>query len=178
MTFATYGITEMMQGNGFVAVFTAAVMLRATDRKHGFHSHLEGFSEQVERLLMVVVMIIFGGTLAAGGLYALTWTDVAVGLTILLIIRPVAAGLSLVGIDMPWAARGLICFFGIRGIGTLYYIAYASSRGTFPNMDQAVALTSFVVLASVVLHGVSSGPVMLWVDARREKRTRQARSSA
>ncbi|MFP3381209.1 hypothetical protein SB767_33340, partial [Bacillus sp. SIMBA_069] len=80
MTFIVYAVTQLLHGNGFIAVFVAAVALRASDRGHGYHSDLEGFSEQIERILMVVVMIIFGGTIAAGGLEGLTWRDSAIGL--------------------------------------------------------------------------------------------------
>jgi len=167
MTFIAYGVTELLHGNGFIAVFVAAITLRAADRGHGFHSDMEGFSEQVERMLMVVVMIIFGGTLAAGALSTLSWLDVGIGLLILLVVRPATALISLAGIALPGSARNLISFFGIRGLGTLFYMAYASGQHVFPQMDRLVALTSFVVLASIILHGMSSGPLMFWVDRRR-----------
>ncbi|PRH84030.1 cation transporter [Labrys okinawensis] len=167
MTFIAYAITQLLHGNGFIAVFVAAVALRATDRGHDYHSDLEGFSEQIERILMVIVMIIFGGTIAAGGLQGLTWHDGAIGLAILLLVRPLVAWLSLAGLGLPALARGVICFFGIRGLGTLYYMAYASGHGSSPEMERLLALTSFVVLASVMLHGASAGPVMMWVDRRR-----------
>lgn len=170
MTFSTYGVTELIHGNGFIAVFAAAIILRASDRQHGFHSHLEGFSEQIERMLMVIVMIIFGGTIAAGGLAALSWTDAAVAVAILLVVRPLAAWGSLAGLKIPWQARGLIAFFGIRGLGTFYYMAYAGGRGDFAEFDRLLALTSFVVLGSMVIHGTSSGPVMLWIDKQRRAR--------
>lgn len=167
MTFIAYAGTELLHGNGFVAVFVAAVTLRATDREHDFHSDLEGFSEQVERLLMVIVMLIFGGTLAAGGLERLTWLDGALGLAIVILIRPAVAWFSLAGLGLANAPRGVICFFGIRGLGTLYYIAYAAGRTAIAGMERVIVLSSFVVLVSVLLHGVSSGPVMLWADRRR-----------
>ncbi|MFC2254421.1 cation:proton antiporter [Labrys portucalensis] len=167
MTFIVYAVTQLLHGNGFIAVFVAAVALRASDRGHGYHSDLEGFSEQIERILMVVVMIIFGGTIAAGGLEGLTWRDSAIGLAILLVIRPIVAWFSLARLGLPAVARGLICFFGIRGLGTLYYMAYASGHGSPAEMERLLALSSFVVLASVMLHGMSSGPIMMWVDRHR-----------
>jgi NhaP-type Na+/H+ or K+/H+ antiporter len=167
MTFIAYGITELLHGNGFIAVFVAAITLRAADRSHGFHSDMEGFSEQIERMLMVVVMIIFGGTIAAGALNTLSPADFGIGLIVLLIIRPATAWTSLAGVALPGSARNLVSFFGIRGLGTFYYMAYASGQHFFPQMERLVALTSFVVLASIILHGMSSGPLMFWVDRRR-----------
>lgn len=167
MTFIAYAVSQLLHGNGFIAVFVAAVALRASDRSHVYHSDLEGFSEQIERILMVIVMIIFGGTIAAGSLEGLTWRDGAIGLAVLLVIRPAVAWISLAGLGLSPIASGLICFFGIRGLGTLYYMAYASGHGGPPEMQRLLTLTSFVVLASVIMHGMSSGPIMMWVDLRR-----------
>ena len=65
----------------------------------------------------------------------------------------------------------VIAAFGIRGIGTFYYLAYAMSHATFPNVDVVWATASFVVLVSVVLHGVAVTPMMRLLD-RYNERTR------
>jgi NhaP-type Na+/H+ or K+/H+ antiporter len=59
----------------------------------------------------------------------------------------------------------------VRGIGTFYYVVYALSRAKFDDVPRVVAIASFVVLASVVLHGVSSTPLMALADRRRAART-------
>jgi NhaP-type Na+/H+ or K+/H+ antiporter len=171
MTLIAYAATQLAHGYGFIAVFIAAVTLRAADRGHGFQRAMAGFSEQAERLLMVLVMVIFGGALA-GLLRPLEWRDALVGLAVLLVVRPAFGWISLIGVPLPNTARLLIACFGVRGIGTFYYLAYALDRATFTDEGRLGAIAAFTVLASVVLHGVSSTPVMAMVDRRRASRSR------
>lgn len=173
VTLVSYGATELAHGYGFVAVFIAAMTLRATDRGHDFHSAMAEFSEQIERVLMVVVLVIFGGAIASGVLKALRWEDALAGAAMLLLIRPVSGWIALLGNPLSAAARALIAFFGIRGLGTFYYLAYAMNRAHFEEAPRLWALASLVVLASVGLHGVTSTPVMNWVDRRRQIHERE-----
>ena len=167
VTLISYAASELLDSYGFIAVFIAAVTLRATDRGHDFHAAMAEFSEQVERVLMVLVMMIFGGAIAAGLLAPLGWREIAAGLAVLLVVRPLAGWISLIGVPLPRTARAMIAFFGIRGIGTFYYMAYAFGRASFEDATRLVAIASFVVLASVLMHGASSTPLMKWADGRR-----------
>ncbi|MFC7541261.1 cation:proton antiporter [Siccirubricoccus deserti] len=76
-TFLTYGATELAHGYGFLAVFIAALAMRAAERHHNYHDRLHDFAEQTERLLMMVLLVLFGGALAGGLLAPLRWWDVA-----------------------------------------------------------------------------------------------------
>lgn len=171
VTLLAYGLTQLVHGYGFIAVFIAAVTLRASHRSHDFHLAMAEFSEQLERLLMVFVMMIFGGALASGLLAPLGWRDVLVGLSIVLVVRPVVGWISLLGLPEPRSTRALVAFFGVRGIGTFYYIAFAMTRVRFDEQPRLVALASFVVLASVIVHGVTSTPLMALADRRRATRS-------
>jgi NhaP-type Na+/H+ or K+/H+ antiporter len=173
VTLVSYGATELAQGNGFVAVFMAAMTLRATDRGHDFHSAMAEFSEQIERVLMVIVLVIFGGAIVSGVLKALRWEDALAGAAMLLLIRPVSGWIALLGNPLSATARALIAFFGIRGLGAFYYLAYAMNRARFEEAPRLWALASLVVLASVILHGVTSTPVMNWVDRRRQRHEKE-----
>ncbi|MFT4118373.1 cation:proton antiporter [Bradyrhizobium sp.] len=173
VTLLSYGATELAHGYGFVAVFIAAMTLRATDRGHDFHSAMAEFSEQIERVLMVIVLVIFGDAVASGVLTALRWEDALAGAAMLLLIRPITGWIALLGNPFPAAGRALIAFFGIRGLGTFYYLAYAMNRAHFEEAPRLWALASLVVLASVILHGVTSTPVMNWVDRRRQSHKKE-----
>jgi len=175
VTLISYGAAEFAHGYGFIAVFIAAMTLRATDRGHDFHSAMAEFSEQIERVLMMLVLVGFGAAIAAGAFAALRWEDAVAGAVMLLVIRPATGALALVGSALPWAARGLIAFFGIRGLGTFYYMAYAMNRADFAQAPRLWAMSSFVVLTSILLHGVTSTPVMSWVDRRRRMRAETGR---
>ena len=66
-TLVAYGVAEAAHGYGFLAVFVAALALRETERDHEFHEVMHDFAEQVERLLMMLVLVLLGG--AVGTLF-------------------------------------------------------------------------------------------------------------
>lgn len=167
VTLVVYGVTELAHGYGFLAVFVAALGLREGARDHDYHEKLHDFIEQTERLLMMVVLVLFGGALAQGMLLRLGVREVIVAAVVVFVIRPLTGWLGLIGSATTRSERALTAFFGIRGIGTLYYVAYALNHGQFGDPERLWALVGFVVLLSVLVHGVTSTPLMRWVDGSR-----------
>jgi sodium/hydrogen antiporter len=167
-TFLSYGLTEVAGGYGFLAVFVSALTIRASERRHEYHQVLHDFVEQIERLLTVLLLVFFGGAVARGLLNALTWQAVALGLTVVLLIRPATAWLALAGAPADRRERTAIALFGIRGIGTFYYIAYATSQAPFAGAEQVWAAAGFVVVVSVLAHGVAATPIMTRLDRSRQ----------
>ena len=168
-TLAAYGFTELAHGYGFLAVFVAAVTLRRTETGHVYHKQLHDFAEQVERLLMLLVLVLFGGMIAAGLLEALTWPAVLAGLAFLFVIRPVCGWIGLTGLPQPRTEKAVIAFFDIRGIGSFYYLAYALNHSTIDGADQLWALVGFVVLVSIVVHGITVTPLMKLLEGRPKR---------
>jgi NhaP-type Na+/H+ or K+/H+ antiporter len=167
-TFLSYGLTELLGGYGFLAVFTTACSIRAAERAHGFHNVLHDFVEQIERLFTAVVLFLLGAFIALGGLAALTWQGAVTGLVLLVVIRPLSGWAGLLGTSLGNKERWVIAGYGIRGIGSLYYLAYALGQHGFPVSSREVwAVVTFTVLASVVLHGVTAGPVVTRLDRLR-----------
>jgi NhaP-type Na+/H+ or K+/H+ antiporter len=164
LTFVSYGITEVVHGYGFLAVFVTALTLRNSEREHEFHIAMHDFAEQIERLLMMLVLVLFGGAIASGLLSALTWTDALVGLAVLFIVRPLAGWIGLIGAPHPARDRALLAFLGIRGIGSFYYLAYGINHGDFGDSERLWATISFIVLCSIVIHGITSTPLMRIID--------------
>jgi NhaP-type Na+/H+ or K+/H+ antiporter len=117
-----------------------------------------GFTEQLERLMEVGVVLLLGGMLSTRTLAADAWWFVPV---LFLVVRPLAV---LVGAPMrraPAIQRRLTMWFGIRGIGSVYYLMYALEHGVErPLADRLVALVFTMIAASVVVHGVSVTPLM------------------
>lgn len=169
ITFLAYGLAELAHGYGFLAVFVCAVSIRASEHDHGYHQVLHDFAEQIERLLTVLLLLLFGGAVINGLLSALTWQAAVVGVLLVFVLRPLSAWLALRGSTAGPRERWVIAFFGIRGIGSLYYLAYAAGHAAFPQKDLLWATIGFVVLLSVVLHGVAATPVMQYLDRAREK---------
>jgi NhaP-type Na+/H+ or K+/H+ antiporter len=108
--------------------------------------------------------VLLGGAVASGLLAPLTWKEVAFGLALLLIVRPLAGWIGLIGAPHSRRERALVAFLGIRGIGSFYYLAYALNHGRFETWDRLWAITGFVVLGSILIHGVTSTPLMKRID--------------
>jgi NhaP-type Na+/H+ or K+/H+ antiporter len=163
-TFIAYAATEVVHGYGFLAVFVCALTIRASEREDDFHAEMHDFAEQIERLLMMLLLVLFGGALANGLLDALTWTDALVGLAVLFIVRPVVGYLSLIGSPLQKRDRVLLAYLGIRGLGSVYYLAYGLNHGDFGDSERLWAITGFIVLVSIVVHGMTATPLMALIE--------------
>ncbi|HUP20430.1 MAG TPA: cation:proton antiporter [Gemmatimonadota bacterium] len=160
MTLLVYSLAELAHGYGFLAVFVAGYAIRQYEQEHEYHSRLHEFSVQTEKVLLAGLLVLFGGLLASGILDLLTWRGVAVALAVVLVVRPAAGLAGMVAADVPRRERAAIAFFGIRGIGSFYYLAYALNREEFGTAMGIWAVVGLVVLISIVLHGVTVSPVM------------------
>jgi NhaP-type Na+/H+ or K+/H+ antiporter len=181
ITVMVFGIAEAVHGYGFVSVFVAGLALRAAERDHSYHQTLHDFSEQLERLLMMALLVLFGGALTTGGLLAnLSWSAAAYAALAIFVVRPLSAWISLGGTLCPPIERATISFFGIRGVGTMYYLAYALQRAAFDGAATMWSAAGLIVVASILLHGCSVTPVMGLIDRRRRRgiTARETRSLA
>lgn len=117
-----------------------------------------GFNEHAERIGEVAIVITIGALL-----WAVKWDSAALWFVplLLLVIRPVAVRLGLAKVSVSRNQRWLIGWFGIRGVGSLYYLMYAVNHGLEPRLaDQLIGLTVSVVVTSIVVHGISVTPLM------------------
>jgi len=177
ITLFVYGLTEIIGGYGFLAVFVAALAMRHYERDHEYHETLNLFAEQCERLLMTLLLLLFGGALAYGLLDHLNWAGVCFGLLFILVVRPLTGLLALLRSVVPWRERLAISAFGVRGIGSFYYLAYALNHADWPQSDMLWAMVGFVVLLSVLVHGLSGTPVMQLLDSRRRQLARSSQAA-
>ncbi|MFO7550393.1 MAG: cation:proton antiporter [Haliea sp.] len=194
-----YGLSLLVDAWGFLAVFFAAVSLRQTEVKlSGFretpypsdisvteskaetcnpeHEHLPSvsggsliFKEQLERLSEMMLVLLIGGTL-----FLDSWSFRAVGLALFLflVVRPVSVGIGMLGTRTSWPLRGMVGWFGVRGIGSLYYLMYAIQHGVAESMAlELVSLTLIAVTLSIVVHGISVKPLMARFRIYTEKPT-------
>ena len=165
MTFISYGAAEVAHSYGFVAVFVTALALRGAEPDHDYHVRLHDFAEQIERVAMMLVLVLFGGALASGLLAQLDWVAVAFGAVCLLIVRPLGGFISLVGLACPIGEKAVIAFFGIRGIGSAYYLAYGLSHtDQFERPEYLWSVVGLIVIASIVIHGVTVTPALREID--------------
>jgi NhaP-type Na+/H+ or K+/H+ antiporter len=170
ITCLAYGVTEMAKGYGFLAVFVAALALRSAERGSKYHEKLHDFAEELERLLMMVLLVLFGAAIVGGGLFrALTLESVIFAVLALFVIRPLCGWISLLGSSRPGAEKAVISFFGIRGLGSVYYLAFGLVHAQFQAPDLLWSTVGLTILISIVLHGSTVTPVMRYLD-RRQKR--------
>jgi sodium/hydrogen antiporter len=194
-----YGLSVLLHAWGFLAVFFAAVALRQTEMKlaRAAQEAIDGclsregagadsdacpepapsilvsegslvFKEHLERLSELVLILLVGGTLF---LDSWSWKAVGLALFLFMVARPASVLVSLIGSRTPWRIQSLAGWFGVRGIGSLYYLMYAIQHG----LPEALALelmqlTLIVVALSILIHGTSVKPLMerFW---RRNKRS-------
>ena len=183
-----YGISVLIGAWGFLAVFFAAVALHQTELKlasavtdEALHktkpvldqdAHLsttdespvivsEGslvFKEHLERLSEVLLVLLVGGMLFVN---SWSWSAVGFSLFLFLVARPVCVVIGTLGSTASWRMRGLTGWFGVRGIGSLYYLMYAIERGLpEPLALQMIQLTLIVITLSILFHGTSVKPLM------------------
>jgi sodium/hydrogen antiporter len=167
-TLIVYGVTESVGGYGFIAVFIAACVIRNYERDHEYHESLHVYTEQTEMLLTAGIVLALGGAIAGGLLAPLTWPIMLVGVLLVFVVRPVAGAIGLLGCArIPWRERAAISFFGIRGVGSLYYLSYAISEEEFPGKETLWARVAFVIVLSIIIHGIAGASVMGVLDRRR-----------
>ncbi|AWM88880.1 sodium:proton antiporter [Microvirga sp. 17 mud 1-3] len=171
ITCLVYGLCEMAKGYGFVAVFVSALALRATQAGHPYQRRLHDFAEELERLLMMMLLVLFGGAITGADLLAaLTWPAILFAFLAIFLVRPLAGWISLLGFARPADEKLLISFFGIRGIGSIYYLAYAMQNGAFEAPNLVWSTAGLIILVSILLHGVTVTPAMAHLDRRRRAR--------
>ena len=196
-----YGIAELGQASGFLAVFAAGLALQRVKERPGDGSssavletglqssqanaalatdsefasafmmqQVRGFNEQLERIAEVAVVLVVGAMLS----YTTLPAGVAWFVPLLfLAVRPVSVWLGLLGARVSRDQRALISWFGIRGIGSIYYLMYAINQGLPRALAvQIIALTLTVVAISIVLHGISVTPLMSLYARRKARRPR------
>jgi NhaP-type Na+/H+ or K+/H+ antiporter len=170
ITLIVYGAAELCHTYGFLAVFVAAMVVRQQERDHSYHTTLDTFAQQCEKLLMALMLLLLGGALASGILLGMSWSEILFALAFVLIVRPLAGWLSLLGTSLSRRDRWAIAVFGVRGIGSLYYLAFAMNHADFRDIDELWAVVCLVVLVSILVHGLSARGVMARLDRRRQRR--------
>ena len=168
-TLIVYGGTEYVGGYGFIAVFVAAVIVRNHKRSHEYHEYLYMFAEKAERLLTAGIVLALGGAVAGGLLIPLSWPLVLTAILIVFVVRPLSGILGLIGFRRaPWRERAAIGFYGVRGIGSLYYLAYALNMESFVGVDELWAVVGLTIVISILVHGATAATVTAKLDELRQ----------
>ncbi len=179
----SFGAAEAVGGYGFIAVFCCGMAVRNAERSHAYQQAMHGVVERLERLVTLLVLLCLGIAMSRGILDGLDWRGVLAGTLLILVLRPLSGVTSL----MPFARRGhgmdarerlVTAFFGVRGVGSIFYLAYASGQTHFEDLSWLWATVAFTIALSVVVHGVLAKPAMAWLDRARPDAAVPGRGSA
>jgi NhaP-type Na+/H+ or K+/H+ antiporter len=200
----SYGLALLIHSYGFLSVFAAGLALRRIERQQSrgepphdvraaaesgeeeaatdpekAHAYMAqavlAFNERLERIGEVAMVLILGAMLTT-----VAWTSIPLWFLplVFLVVRPIATFASLPGSPMRTAQRTFVAWFGVRGVGSLYYLTFAIAHGVVgPEARQVADLVLAAVAVSIVVHGVSVTPLMKWYSARLEP-TANARGTA
>lgn len=193
-----YGVCVVFKAWGFLAVFFAGVALRQTELVlSGAHKDRQGllvsetpgdnpgqqetptvsaeslvFKEHIERLSELTLVLLLGGMVSVQNW---NWQTVGTAIFLFVVARPLSVMLGLLGSDTTTRVRSIIGWFGVRGIGSIYYLMFAINHGLPRNLAQdMIQITIVVVMLSIVVHGTSVKPLL---DKFWRKKDRPAQPS-
>ncbi|MBF2050656.1 MAG: cation:proton antiporter [Leptolyngbya sp. IPPAS B-1204] len=164
----TYALTEAINGYGFLAVFVAGVFVRRSrsldSEEKTSQLHFTGL---MERLLEVGTILLVGAMLRIEPVFTYGGQTLLIAGALIFLIRPIATWISTIGDNLRPTTRLLFGWFGIRGVGSLYYLTYALSDGIPDEIASPLSwITFFTVTLSVIIHGISATPLMNWYEKR------------
>ena len=158
---AIYGLTEIAGAYGFVAAFVGGVAFRRYEHTHEHNLAIHDGAEVVEKFGELIVILVLGSMLSFGGLGAPGLSGWLLVPVLLLLIRPISVAAALIRSDMPAGERAFVAWFGVRGIGSLYYAAVAVGAGVLSAADAELVVWTAIacVIVSIVVHGVTAAPL-------------------
>jgi NhaP-type Na+/H+ or K+/H+ antiporter len=156
-----YGLAEIAGGYGFLAAFAAGLAFRRYEHGHELNRRVHDGAEVVEKFSELALILLLGSLVTIGGLSHAGVTGWLLVPVLLLVIRPLATALAFAGSELPAADRAFIGWFGVRGIGSLYYVAVALGLGILPAGEAQTLFWTVAacIVVSIVVHGVTATPL-------------------
>lgn len=176
VAFATYGLTVMSpKGNGFIAVFVAAIVLGV--RRPDLRAHFEHSAEEVLEIVKLGIFLVFGSLLTLHALTREGYAAIVFVAVVFVIARPLAVWLALIGTATDGPTRLFMGWFGPKGVATMTFalIVLDANIVSGPRIFDLVAL---VVFCSIILHGASDTPGANWIARHAERTERGGAESA
>jgi sodium/hydrogen antiporter len=163
--FVCYGAAEFVHGYGFIASFVGGLAFRRVESEHKFHSDLHLFNLAIEHALTAVLLLMTG---AALGTYAglVRWEHVAMAASLIFVVRPLIGWVSLAGTGLNPRERWVTAAFGVRGIGSIYYLAFAAGYTVaMPAVAELWMVVLVTIAMSAAVHGLTAGSALSGIRA-------------
>jgi len=159
---AIYGVVETAGAYGFLAVFCGGLAFRRYERGHELNGRVHSGAEIVEKFGELAVILLLGSMLSLDGLATPGAAGWALAFALVFAVRPLATNLGLLGsrMDRP-GERAYVAWFGVRGVGSLYYVAVVAGLGVLSPQETATVVWTAIacVIVSIVVHGMTAGPL-------------------
>lgn len=189
-----YGLAQISLASGFLAVFAAGLALQRVREGAGeahptaavgaqasaqqthhagdMQDAVQAFNEQLEKVAELALVLMVGAMLAYAPVAPAAWWFVPL---LLFVLRPLSVLVALPGENLSRPQQAMIAWFGIRGIGSVFYLLFALHHPLPARIAETlVSLTLWTVAASITTHGLSAQPLMqrytLW--RRRDRHLR------
>lgn len=159
LTLLPYALTEIVGGYGFIAVFVSACLFSDYEKHLRRMNSLHDFNEEIESLVVAVIFITTGVFIAANYTILFEVKILAVALLMVFVVRPLTGYIALAKTGLSNFQKFVLSFYGIRGIGSFYYMAYALTTTPFAQPDMLIDITLATVFLSVIVHGLSARTV-------------------
>jgi len=156
LAMVAFMVADEVGGNGFISAFMAGLSFGAFARSAC--RHIEEFTEDTAHLLAMVSFIVFAAILLGPGLEDVTWTMAGYCALSLLVVRPLAIAVSLIGSGLKLPTVAFFGWFGPRGLASMLFVLLAVDDAEGLDLDPVIAVVSLTVVVSVVAHGVSARP--------------------
>jgi NhaP-type Na+/H+ or K+/H+ antiporter len=166
--FATYGVTVALppEGNGLIAVFVCAITLGI--RRHDLRHTFEDRADDIVEIVKLGVFVVFGSLLTLDGLFGDGWAAVAIVAITLLIARPAAIAVALLGTRLAFYLQAFMAWFGPKGVATMTFSLLVLNEA-FTASERIFNLAALCVFVSILAHGLTDTPGSNWVADRAER---------
>jgi NhaP-type Na+/H+ or K+/H+ antiporter len=161
--FIAFGLADFTYGNGLIAAFVAGIALAAA--RHEIPEAFVDFNESVSAIFQVATFFVFGALIVATGWEGGVWPLLAFIAFALLVARPGAVLLSFVGVRMPLPHKLFIAWFGPKGVASMLFALFVLASGA-PDRTLVFDVASFVILASILAHGLTDTVGARWIERR------------
>src|SRR3954471_19298882 len=166
VAFLTYGVTTLPpHGNGFIAVYVCAITLGI--RRPDIRGYVEARADDIVEIVKLGIFVVFGSLLTLEGLFLDGWAAVGIVVVTLLVARPVAVTLALLGTRVSRAALAFMSWFGPKGVATMTFSLLVLGSEVSAG-ERIFDLAALVVLCSIVAHGLSDTPGSEWMARKAE----------
>ena len=162
--FVCYGFGELVHGYGFIACFVGGLVFRRIERNHDFHGNLHLFNLAIEHALTAVLLLMVGAALGTYLADVELW-HCGIAAALVFAIRPLIGWISLVGTDLVGRERLVTAAFGVRGIGSIYYLAFAAGMAPIAMMGDLWLIVLVTIALSAVVHGLTAGAALAGISA-------------